>query len=111
MALKQFKTLELKDRETTKLQENIGEFLDRLPKNLLDGVLLNKTLGSNPQDIVIGTTRTLVSHGLGRDYQGFIITDQTGNANVWRDSSYNESKDKFIPLIASSVVTVKIWVF
>lgn len=111
MALKEFKQFDLKDKDLNKFQENVGLFINQLNKVILSGNLLLKTIGENPVDITIGTSRTLVSHGLGRSYQGFIIVDQTGNANVWRDSTYTENKDKFLPLIASSSVDVKLWVF
>jgi hypothetical protein len=103
MALKQFKTLELKDRETIKLQENISEYLDRLPKNLLDGVMLTS--------ISIGTSTTNIPHGLARSFLGFIITDLQGDARVWRDTDPSIDKTKYLPLKASSSVTANIWVF
>lgn len=111
MALKEFKRIELIDTKLNKFQENVSEFVSQINPILLSGNLLLKTIGDNPQEITIATTRTLVSHGLGRSYQGFIIVDRTGNATVWRDTTYTENKDKFIPLIASSSVTVKLWVF
>lgn len=111
MALKDFKRLDFSDANLNKIQENISLFIDQLDFNLLSGNLLEQTQGADPQDIVIGTSTTLVSHGLGRSYRGFMVVDQTGNATIWRDSTYTVNKDKFIPLIASSSVTVKLWVY
>jgi hypothetical protein len=111
MALKVFKKIDFNDLKINKLQDNVNTYLDQLKSPILTGALLTKTLGNDPVDIVIGTTRTLVSHGLQRNYQGFIVVDKTGNANIWRDATYTDNADKYIPLISSTSVTVKLWVF
>lgn len=111
MALKGFKTTDFKDKDLMKLQENISEYVGQLNPVILSGILLEKTLGQTPIEITIGTTTTLVSHGLGRNYQGWQLLDLQGDARVWRDTSYPDNKDKFLPLIASASVKVKLWVF
>jgi hypothetical protein len=110
MSLKDFKKLDFTDQDLSRLQENIKQFVSQLDYNFLSGNLLETKL--NSQDpIVIGTSTTLVSHGLGRAFRGFVITDLQGDARVWRDTTVTQNLDKFIPLRASSTVTVKLWVF
>lgn len=110
MSLKDFKKIDFPDTDLSKLQENIRQFVSQLDYNLLSGNLLETKL--NSQDpIVIGTSTTLVSHGLGRAFRGYILTDIQGDARVWRDATVTTNLDKFIPLKASSSVTVKLWVF
>lgn len=104
MALKAFKKLELQDREQTKLQDNVAEFLNQLPKTLLDGVIL--------ENIALASASTaLVAHKLGRSFQGWIVLDQDGSAIVWRDSASTADNAKFLPLKTSAGVNVKLWVY
>lgn len=103
MALKDLKIVEVNDVNLSKLQENVRLFLEQLDYNLLSGNLT--------EDIVISTTTTLVPHKLDRKFMGFIITDQNADARIWRDTTSQADKTKFIPLIASSTVTIKMWVF
>jgi hypothetical protein len=110
MALKEFKRIDFEDESLRKIQENIKQFFDQLDYNILSGNLLETKINSS-EPIVIGTSTTLVSHGLGRAFTGYIITDIQGDARVWRDATVTTNLDKFLPLRASSSVTVKLWVF
>lgn len=103
MALIDLKRFDLGDKGANKLQENIRNFVRQFDKVTNDGALLS--------DITIGTSQTLVSHGLGRNFQGWYIVDIEGDARVWRDTTYSSNKDKYLPLKASASVRVKIWVF
>jgi hypothetical protein len=103
MALKDFKTLEFKERELSKFQDNVTEFSKQFNKILLDGVFLN--------DVVLSTTTNQIAHGLGRKYQGFIITNLNAGVMIWRDATVDTNQEKFLPLKASAAVTVSLWVF
>lgn len=103
MALKDLKLLDLGDRGSNKLQENVRNFVRQFNKATSDGAILS--------EITVNTTQTLVSHGLGRAFQGWHIVDIEGDARVWRDTSYTLNKDKYLPLKASASVRVKIWVY
>lgn len=111
MALKEFKRIDSKDSVITKLQENIYAFLKQLNPITLNGLFLDKTIGVDPIDITIGTSTTLVSHGLGRAYQGWHLADLQGDARVWRDTTSTADETIYLPLRASTSVTVKLWVF
>ena len=111
MALKSLKTTDFRDKDLMKLQENVSEYVGQLNSIVLGGILLEKTIGQAPIEITIGTTTTLVAHGLSRKFQGWSLVDIQGDARVWRDVSYTDNLDKFLPLKASASVTVKLWVF
>lgn len=103
MALKAFKKTEFNDKDLTKFQTNIQEFLNQLNPILLDGRILS--------NIPIGTTTTEVPHGLTRSFQGYFVIDQQASAVIWRDTTSVADQSKFLPLKASAAVTVSLWVF
>lgn len=88
------------DFTTETLQRNVEDFVrSSIPDWISDGVMLsNVTLaaGLNP-----------ISHTLQRQPLGFVITDKTSNAVVWR-TTWN---DTTLTLQASLATTVQIWVF
>lgn len=57
--------------------------------------------------VVLGATTVLVPHQLGKQPIAWQITDQTAQADIWRDSTQATTTDK-IPLKASATVTVDI---
>ena len=113
MALRAFKTIDIKDRVLTQLQENVQQFLNQLNKTTLNGLFLEKIKNASGSliDITIGTSETLVPHGLTREFRGWHIVDIQGDARVWRVASSSADLHLFLPLRASSSVTVKLWVF
>lgn len=111
MALKDFKKFELSTDELNKFQDNVSNFLRQFNSEFLDGQLVTTPNGSVIEGIAIDTVSTNVPHGLGRAYRGWILIDKTGSANVWRDATSTADSAKFLPLIASSAVTIKLWVF
>lgn len=108
MALKEFKYIQSTSPEVNKVQDNLRNYLLQLNKLTLSGNLLDKT-GEDP--IVIGTTTTLVPHGLGRRIMGWHLVDIQGDARVWRDDTSTANEELFLPLKASASVTIKLWVF
>lgn len=68
---------------------------------ILNGVLLT--------DIVLAANEPLaINHMLQRKQQGWMITDLTSNAAVWRTVAFNALT---LTLEASANVTISIWVF
>lgn len=99
MILKSLKTAEVSDPQSARSFEKVKEFTDQIMKTeFLVGTSISKT---------IGTSNTEIPHGLDAVPNGFLIVDQTANANVWRISWNN----KTITLKASSSVDVKLWIF
>lgn len=103
MALKKFKKIDFKDKDVSKFQDSVDEYLNQLNAVVLDGIILT--------DVLIGTTTTEISHKLGRNFQGWHLLDIHGDARVWRDTSSTADLTKFLPLKASASVTVSLWVF
>jgi hypothetical protein len=98
--LKEFKRVAGATEEVAKLQARLYEFFTQFIDNpLLNGVQLTK--------IELGTTAVNVDHKLGRECQGWIITNKNANADVWQTDSSKSS----IVLQASANVVVDLWVF
>ena len=53
-------------------------------------------------------TPVAINHLLARMPQGWFLTDNTANCNVWRSSAFTSTK---LTLTASAATTVSIWVF
>lgn len=64
---------------------------------------------------VIGTTDTVVNHGLGRTPQGYLVTRIQGNAAAFKESAAaNQPTDKtrqYAFIASGSSVTLDIWFF
>lgn len=54
-------------------------------------------------------TELQISHKLGREYLGYLVTSKNANANVWNSST--SQKDKYLKLTSSADVTVDLWVY
>ena len=83
------------------LQQNIKKFAKVLEDNpLLDGRLL--------EDVALNAAaNTDINHGLGRVPRGWILTDQSAAATVYRVAWTTTT----LTLLASGATTVDIWVF
>jgi hypothetical protein len=102
MSLKDFKTIEIEDRVTSKLQDNVKLFVNQINKVITDGVFV---------EVTVGTVETLVEHKLGRQFLGWHLVDLQGDARVWRVATSTADQTKFLPLRSSIAVRVKLWVF
>lgn len=112
MALKDFQRIDAEDKTLVKVQENVDKYLRQINPTVNDGLFLEKIKsGSTLIDITIGTSTTLVPHGLGRIFQGWHLLDIQADARVWRDATSTSDPTKFLPLKASASVVVKLWVF
>lgn len=103
MALKAFKKIDFKDKDSSRLQENIQSYLSQFNDVTLDGVVLT--------NVTVGTAITNIPHTLGREFQGWHLLDIQGDARVWRDTGSNSDSNKFLPLKASASVVVSLWVY
>ena len=103
LALSNFKTIKSEDADTMSLQGNVREYVNQLNNVILSGRIVSS--------VVIGTSTTLVPHELARSYQGWHLVDLQGDARVWRDATSTADTTRFLPLRASSSVTVSLWVF
>lgn len=100
MTLRAFKESSPTDPQTSRLQENIKQFIGQLNKSIfIDGLLI--------ESVVINTTDTKIEHKLGRTPKGFIVTDLQANTNIWR-TGYDS---RFITLRAGTQTTISLWVF
>jgi hypothetical protein len=59
------------------------------------------------KDVSIATTDTKVAHGMGKIPSGWMLTDKTANAVVWRVAW----DDEFVTFRASAAVTVSVRFF
>lgn len=99
-----FTQIHSENDEVNRLQSHIKTTLNPLLQlPISDGVLL--------KDLEIGTSDTRVNHGLGREFEGFILTKLNANAAVYESTTANPSKDRYILLKAGSAVTVDIYFF
>ena len=59
----------------------------------------------------IGTSATVIDHGLGRAWQGYLITRMRADARVYEAATQPADPKKQLSLQASSAVTVDLYVF
>ena len=92
------------NEEVTRLQSHIKTALNPLLElPISDGILI--------KGLSIETTDTRVNHGLGREYEGFIITRLQSNAVIYESATTNDSKNLFILLKGSGAATADIYFF
>lgn len=59
-------------------------------------------------NLVIKTGTNVINHKLARKQQGYIITDQTTSASIYRSADFN---DLTLTLTSSAPSVVSLWVF
>lgn len=91
-------------RAFEELQSAIEDVLAPLRQvPLLDGVLLDVTVDTNPVD---------VAHGLGRAWRGWIVVQKNGSFNTWTNPSPDETRFiRFDSSTSGSAFTLRVWVF
>ena len=94
------KRINSKDYENTQIQDNLAKSVDRIAAIvLLDGRVL--------KGVLVGTSDTLINHGLDRTPEGYIITGQFGLGTI-----YTTGRDsKTLTLISSVAVTCDLWIY
>lgn len=92
-------------RETQELDNNVFRSLQSIYKNpLLNSPVLVK-------NVVLGTSDTLVNHGLNRPFVGYIIVGLNANSVIYTSSTVNKSPLVQAILKASNAVTANILFF
>jgi hypothetical protein len=71
-----------------------------LANQLMQGLLL--------KNIALNIGDNVINHLLGRMMQGWILTDQSAGATIYRSQPLN---DKTLTLNASAGLTISLWVF
>lgn len=86
------------------------ELANNLWAQSLNTVMLNPLLQGKIITAIslLATTPLVINHGLGRTLVGWLLTDNTANAVVWRTSPINSQT---ITLEASATTTISLWVF
>lgn len=103
--MKPFVTVHTTMRETQELNNNLVRTFNSISKNpLLNSPVLI-------QGIALTTADSIISHKLGRQYVGYIITNINANQNVYTSSTVNVAPEVQIILKASGAVTVDILFF
>lgn len=93
-----FKTINHPDTSINLIQSNIASALNAISGPFVGGNLLT--------GVAVGTTGTVVNHGLGRVPQVWVICDQDTNTNLKRTAWDVNS----LTLIAGSSCVVSLWV-
>ena len=89
-----FRKVRSKDQDLMGLQDQtqgLANYLRQVP--ILDGILVTNIV------ITSGTEKS-VSHQLGRDYQGYIVTGKSAEATIW--DSLSDHPDREVILNASA---------
>ena len=92
-------------QELVQVQDNIEQTINSVfNKEIVNGVMR--------RDIVLTTgSDNIVSHQLGRNLLGWVVTERGANAVVYKSSTTNPFPDRNIILNCSANVTVNIWFF
>ena len=86
------------------IQEHIIQAVKPLLTDpFLDGVLIS--------DLELAVGDNIIDHGLGRKYQGYLITKQNAVSSFYLSSTTNNSQHLTIILVASAAVTIDLRVF
>jgi len=105
MALKELKKIGIQDYATSRLQENVADFLLQITKNpILDGLLVENVR------LVFGS-KTSVSHGLGRKVRGFVIVYKNNAVEAWAEEVDQTLPKANLILSTSPDATVSLWLF
>lgn len=100
-----FKKIKSEDYTLQKVQDNIeSEFL-RINNGIFQDGIRKASVA------LVSGSDNKITHGLGRDYLGFIVINKNANADVWLSSTTNNFKKNQILLSASATVTVDLWIF
>lgn len=78
-----------------------GQLNPLLANKLIQGVALDNI-------VLIANTPQTINHYLGKNQSGFIVTDQTAAASIYRTQPFNS---KNITLEANATVTINLWVY
>lgn len=96
------KTFRLPSKLVGDPAQQIRDFLRALRDvEIVDGRLI--------ENVSVSTSPTNISHRLGRDWKGYIVTAASASVNVYHTTTTN--RDSVLTLTASGSATVSLWVF
>jgi hypothetical protein len=87
------------------IQRDVNDLFEREARRairLLDDPLLRRT---SVKSVTLGATTVKVKHQLGKIPTGWLVSDKTASADVWRDATVPSTAD-YIALKATGTVTV-----
>lgn len=84
------------------IQDAVDDALRSLQRPIVDGVYL--------RDVAVSTSAVNVPHGLGRRWNGYIVTRRSASVGVYDGSGTSEPMRE-INLVATGSATVDLWVF
>jgi hypothetical protein len=99
-----FRVLKTENHDLNRVQDEITKAFAELKLQIgQNGVLL--------ENQSIATADTIINHGLGRKYRGWIVVKKIANVDIWESTSTNHRPELGIILKASSAAVVTLWVF
>lgn len=101
--LKAFRKPGTQSDEGTRLAAAVDDYTRQLTQNALLG-------GQFLKQVTITSSAQNIAHGLGRQWQGWLLTRRNGTASVYENTTQADGT-KFITLIGSGTVTVDIYIF
>lgn len=102
----QFKKIVTDNLELQKVQDEVARtFRELQAKEFASGVFVESVA------IAGSSVDTVVNHGLGRRYRGFVPTKPNAAALIYESSTSNPRKELQIILKSSAAVTVDLYVF
>ena len=104
MSRPNFTEIQAKEDSVNRLQKNI--------KSALSPILsLPFSAGVHKTEVSIGTSDTIVDHGLDRNLVGYFVTKQNADTNVFVSTTSNTLPTRQVILKAGSAVTADLFFF
>ncbi len=104
MSRPSFTEIQAKEDSVNRLQKNI--------KTALSPVFnLPFSSGVHKTDVSIGTSDTLVNHGLDRNMVGYFVTQQNADTNIFVSTTANTMPSRQVILKAGATVTADLFFF
>jgi hypothetical protein len=92
------------DVASTRMQSNVGQAVDTMLKSpLVEGRLI--------ENVALTTAAINVEHKLGRKLQGYMVVQQNAGFIVFDAIVATTDTALYLPLKATGVCTVSLWVF
>lgn len=102
--MRDLRKFQSKSEEVDRLYQNVSAFAAQFrDKAILDGVVL--------KNVALVSGDTTVNHGLGRKWQGWILIDKQGAADIYATSTKQTNRARSLVLTASAAVTASLYVF
>src|SRR4051812_39707695 len=99
--MNQIPIIQVEDDKIQRMQDGLVNQLNQISKKvILDGNLLKNVS-------LVGTHPNVIAHKLGRDIQGYFVTNPSSGANIWRtDASLPSEPGTYLKLSSSADTTV-----